>query len=221
MNRKAVSTIVAAIMIVTISIGLAGTALIWGGPLIKKRSEASVTDRIYNQFLQTNQNSLPKIIEDVANNRGTQSFTAGGDGIWILDPAEDSLEFTFTSKTANIATNTLTPVSITPGVQCTGTTPLHSPVPVTGILGPDSASVVCVSAVAEADFFTIKYKIWFRELNDNPANPTQGFKIDLEQDPTGLARSTSKTVKITFEDSTEQMVGSENLITKKIKILLI
>lgn len=223
MNKKAVSTIVAAVMIVTISLGLAGTAIIWGGPLIKKRQEASITERIYNQFLQSNQNSLPKIIEDVANNRGTMSFIVGADGAWILDPAEDSLEFTFVSKTSNVATNTPTPISITPGAQCTGTTPspLNSPVPATGLLGQDSSSVVCISAASDAEFFTIKYKIWFRELNDNPTSPMQGFRIDLEQDPAGVARSTGKTVKITFEDSTDQDVGLKNLITKKIKILLI
>ena len=220
MNEKAVSTIIAAVLIVTIALGLTATGFIWGKPLIQKRQEASISDKVYNQFLQTNQNSLPKMIEDVANNRGIRSFTVSADGVWVLNPTEDSIEFSFPSKTANIATDTQNPISLTPGVQCTGTSPPDSPSPSNGTLGQDSSSVVCVSATAQGEYFTIKYKVWFRELNDNPFSPTQGFKINLEQDA-GLLTSSSKTVKITFDDSTQQTVGSETLITKKIKILII
>lgn len=220
MNRKAVSTIIAAVMIVAIALGLTSTAYLWGRPLIEKRQEASVTEKVFNQFSQTNQNSLPKIIEDIANNRGVRSFTVGADGIWVLYPAEDSIEFTFTSKTANIATNTQNPISLTSGVQCTGTTPPNSPSPPNGTLGQDSSSVVCVAATSQGDIFTIKYKLWFRELDDNPFSPTQGFKIDLEQDA-GLATSSGRTIKMTFGESTQQTIGSQTLITKKIKILLI
>lgn len=222
MGRKGVSTVIAAAMIVTIAIGLTSTAYIWGAPLIQKRQEASITEKVYSQFLQANQNSLPRIIEDVANNRGVRSFTVSADGIWVLNPTENSIEFTFASKTANVATGTQTPISLTPGVQCTGTSPLppNSPSPSTGTLGPDSSSVVCVSATSQANFFAIKYKVWFRELQDNPFNPTQGFKIALEQDA-GLLTSSGKTVKITFDDSTQETQGSKTLITKKIKILLI
>ena len=117
MDRKGVSTIIAAVMIVAIALGLTATAYTWGVPLIQKRQEASTTERVYSQFVQTNQNSLPKIIEDVANNRGVKSFTIGADGVWVLNPTEESIEFTFTSKTANIATNTPNPISLTPGVN--------------------------------------------------------------------------------------------------------
>ncbi len=220
MSKKAVSTIIAAVLIVAIALGLTSTAYLWGKPLIEKRQEASVTEKVYNQFSQTNQNSLPKMIEDVANNRGVKTFTAGADGVWVLDTVEDSIEFTFASKTANIATNTENPISLTPGVQCTGSSPPNSPSPATGALGQDSSSVVCVTATSQADVFTIKYKIWFRELDDNPFSPTQSFKIDLEQD-VGLAKSSGRTVKITFGESTQQTIGSQTLITKKIKILLI
>ena len=136
----------------------------------------------------------------------------------MLNDAEDTIEFTFTSKTANIAAGTQSPISLTSGVQCTG--PSSSPSPPTGTLGQESSSVVCVSAVAQADLFTIKYKVWFRELNDNPFSPKQGFKIELEQD-TGLLTSSGKTIKITFGDSTQDISSGKTLITKKIKILLI
>lgn len=218
--KKGISEIIAAVMIVTITVGLTSTAYIWGGPLIQKRQEASTTERVFNGFSQTNENSLPKMIEDVANNRGTRTFTVGADGIWILNATEDSIEFSFPSKTSNVAVGTQNPTSLTSGVQCIGTSPPSSPSPSVGTTGQDSSSVVCVSATAGVNFYVIKYKVWFRELNDNPFSPTQGYMIDLEQDA-GLDTSSGKTVKITFGDSTSQVVLGKTLITKKIKILLI
>lgn len=227
--RKGISTVISAALVIAIALGLTSTAYIWGVPLIEKRQEASITEKVYSQFSQSNQNSLPKMIEDVANNRGVRTFTIGADGIWILNEDEDSIEFTFTSKTSNIAVGTENPVSLTRGVQCTGSPssvppqPQNSPSPLIGTIGQDSSSVVCVIAnrLADADLFEIKYKIWFRELNDNPFSPTRGFKIDLMQDPTGLDTSSSKTVKTSFDNSIEEVIGGKTLITKKIKILLI
>ncbi len=218
---KGVSTVLSAVIIVAIGLALTSAAYLWGVPLIQKRQEASTTDKIYSQFLQTNQNSLPKTIEDVANNRGIKTFTANSEGVWILDENEESIAFFFTTKTSNIAADTQNPISLSSGVQCTGTTPPDSPSPPNGTLGQDSASVVCVSATTLTDAFTIKYKIWFRELSDNPFSPTQRFKIDLEKDQGGLTTSTGKTVRITFGDSTQDIVSGQTLITKKVKILLI
>ncbi|MBI1978488.1 MAG: hypothetical protein HYS62_00310 [Candidatus Aenigmarchaeota archaeon] len=213
--KKGVSDIIAAVMIVAIAFGLTSTAYLWGVPLIQKRQEASLTEKIYGQFLQTNQNSLPKIIEDVANNRGVRSFTVSTDGTWELNEAEDWIEFTFTSKTSNIASGTVNPISLTPGVQCT-----PSPSPPTGTLGQDSSSVVCASAANLGNVFEIKYRVWFRELHDNPFSPKQTFDIDLEKDA-GLTSSSGRTVRMTFSESTQQAIGQQTLITKKIKILLI
>ncbi len=218
---KGISTVISAALIVAIALGLTSTAYIWGVPLIEKRQEASVTEKVYNLFSQTNHNSLPKMIEEVANNRGSKSFTINTDGIWVLNENEDSIEFNFTSKTSNIAVGTPNPISLTAGVQCTGTSPPSSPSPPTGTLGQDSASVVCVRATSLGDLFVITYKIWLRELNDNPFSPTQRFKIDLEKDA-GLVASSGKTVKITFGESTQSTPQpGQTLITKKIKILLI
>lgn len=220
MLRKGISTVISAALIVAIALGLTSTAYIWGTPLIQKRQEASITEKVFSQFSQTNQNSLPKMIESIANDRGVRTFTANADGGWNLNENEDSIEFSFSSKTANVATD-IGAISLTSGVQCTGTTPPNSPSPAVGTLGQDSSSVVCVTAKTQADYFVITYKIWFRELNDNPFSPTQGFKIDLIKDPTGLISSTGKTMKITFDSSAQEVVGGKTLITKKIKILLI
>ncbi|MBI2084285.1 MAG: hypothetical protein HYT70_01575 [Candidatus Aenigmarchaeota archaeon] len=213
---KGVTTIIAAIIIVAISVGLTSTAYIWGRPLIEKRQETTVTETVFSKFSPDNPSSLPKIIEDVANNRGVRTFTVNADGIWKLDEGEDSIAFTFTSKTSNIAIGTSNPISLTAGVQCA-----PKPSPANGTIGRDSSSVVCANATS-GDVFSITYKIYFRELYDNPLSPTaKGFKIDLLKDPTGLTVSSGRTVKIIFDDSQEQASGSVTLITKKIKILLI
>lgn len=214
--KKAVSEIITVVLIVTITLGLTSTAYLWGIPLIEKRQQATISERVFEQFNQKNSNSLPRIVEDIANNRGTASFVINADGAWVLNEGEDSIEFTFASKTSNIAP-TGNQISLTRGVQCT---PLPSPA--TGSQGFDSSSVVCVKSVLEGDVFAITYKIWFRELYDNPLSDTAtGFKIDLIKDPTGLSSSVSNTVKITFSESSTQTIGSRTLITKKIKILLI
>lgn len=219
---KGISTVISAALIIAIALGLTSTAYIWGTPLIEKRQEASITERVFNQFSQTNQNSLPKVIEDIANSRGVRSFTVNADGLWLLNENEDSIEFSFSSKTANVAADTQNSISLTPGVQCTGSSPSDSPSPPTGTLGQDSSSVVCVRAITSGDSFTITYKIWFRELSDNPFSPAQRFRIDLVKDPTGLTSSAGKIVKITFEDSSQTTPqAGQTLITKKIKILLI
>ncbi len=219
--NKGVSTIVAVVLIAAIGIGLTSTAYIWGTPLIEKRQEATITERVYKGLAQDNQNSLPGMIKDVANNRGMKTFNINTDGLWVLNEDEDSIEFQFSSKTANVAANTANPISLTSGVQCSGDTPKYSPVPATGILGQDNSAVTCVNAISTTELFTIRYKIWFRELVDNPVSPAQGFKIDLVKDPTGLSSSSGKTVRIIFDQSSEDVVGQKTLITKKIKILLI
>ncbi len=215
--NKAVSTIVSAVIIVAITIGLTGTALIWGKPLIEKRQEATSVERAFTKFSQNNPSSLPKLIEDVANNRGTNTFTVDSNGVWLLNENKDYIEYNFTSKTSNIAVGTANPVSLTSGVQCT-----PAPSPKNGTLGQDSASVVCASARSEGGVVHISYRIYFREIYDNPLSPTpNGFKIDLIRDPTGLLASSGNTVRISFDSSTEQTVSGVNLITKKIKILLV
>ena len=122
----------------------------------------------------------------------------------------------FNSKTANIAANTPLPISLTPGVQCA-----PFPSPSSGTLGQDSSSVVCASATNLGDVFEIKYKIWFRELHDNPFSPTQTFDIELDKG-TGLTQSTSRSIQISFGDSTQSSPQpGQTLITKKVKILII
>lgn len=215
--RKSQADIISAILILLIALSLTGTAYVWGYPLIQKRQASATVDRVYSYFNQENSNSLPAAIEYVANNNGEKTFSLDVGGIWQLNEAEDSLQFTFQSKVSNFALDTTYPISLTSGVSCK-----PEPSPKNGTLGLDKSSVICVRAGSYGDMINITYKVWFRELYTDPFSPTtKGFKIDLVKDPAGLLTSTSKTIKIIFSDTSQQQVDSKTLIITKIKILLI
>jgi hypothetical protein len=217
---KAQADIVSAVIIVVIALGLTSAGYLWGMPLIKKKQDAAIIERAFSYFNPNNVNSLPKTIEYIANVGGEKDFQIDLDGIWRLNETEtidgtsfSSLQFTFVSKASNVAPNTSYPISLTSGVQCiNGTSPKN------GTMGLDSPSVVCTQAFLKGDVIEINYKIWFRDLYENPfSSSSTGVKIILVQDPSGLSTSTGKTVKVSFMESKTE----GNLITKKIKILLI
>lgn len=212
---KAQTEIISSIIIVIIALGLMSAAYFWGYPLIQKRQDTAVADRVYSYFDQGNTNSLPNVIENVANNGGEKTFYVETNGIWILNPTENYIQFTYLSKVSKFATNTGYPISLTQGAQCT-------PNPTNGTLGVDKVSVVCVQASTIADQLNITYRVWFRELYENPySSTTKGYKIKLVKDDAGLLGSTEKSVKIIFSDTKQEIVGGKTLITKEIKILLI
>jgi hypothetical protein len=212
---KAQADIVSTVIIVIIALGLMSSAYIWGFPLIQKRQDTAVVDRTDTYFDQSNVNSLPNVIENVANSGGQKTFSMDTSGIWILNPDQNYIEFTFLSKVSRFAVDTQYPISLTPGAQCT-------PQPSNGTLGLDKSSVVCVQASTVGDRINITYRIWFRELYENPLSSTgKGYKIDLVKDDTGVLSSTKKDVTISFSNTGQQIVNGKTLITKEIKILLI
>ncbi len=215
--RKSQVDIISAILIVLIALSLTGTAYVWGYPLIQKRQASATADRVYSYFNQENSNSLPTVIEYVANNKGEKTISLDVSGLWQLNETENSIQFIFSSKVSNFALGTSYPISLTPSASCT-----PSPSPVNGTVGLDKPSVVCVRADRGGDMVTISYKIWFRELYTDPFSPTtKGFKVELVKDTAGLLTSTSKTVKIIFSDTSQQQTDGKTLIITKIKILLI
>lgn len=226
-NSKAQSDVVTAILIVVVALGLVGTAFTWGLPLIQKRQDTGVVERISSFFDQKNANSLPSRIEFVANNGGEQTFSLDADGGWILhacpsneipscNPSPDdiaknefnSIEFKFFSRVTNIASGAGF-VSLTPGASCP---------PSEGILGQDKSSVVCAKAEATGDGYTITYKTYFRELAE--AGSARGFKIDLTKHESSLYSSNGKSLKISRQGIEQVSSNGKTLIIPEIKILL-
>jgi len=153
---KAQSDIISALIIIIIAIGLVTTAYMWGLPLIQKRQDAAVAERVYNYFYQKNQNddSLSSKIEYVASNGGEDTFSLDINGIWIIKPDENSVSFTFFSRASNVGSSIWIP--LTSGATCP---------PSSGTIGVDRPSVVCTKADTLFDGYNITYKVWFRQLN--------------------------------------------------------
>jgi hypothetical protein len=202
---KAQADIVSAIIIVIIGMGLVYSAYSIGLPLIQKRQDTALAERVSNYFSQKNENSLPSKIEYIAKNRGEETFNLDVNGLWMLNPTENSISFTFFSRASNIGSTEWIP--LTTGASCP---------PSTGTVGIDKPSVVCARADTLANGYNITYKIWFRQLDESP---TSGYKINLIQHPSGSAASTGKSVRIFFDDVTTSSVGTQTLIITKIKIL--
>jgi len=214
---KAQTDIVSAVLIVAIALALVSSAYMWGIPLIEKRQDTALAERVDSSFNQENINSLPNTIEAIANSGGEKEFYIGANGLWMLNEAGNYIQFTFITKASKFATDTSYPISLTPGVDCTSASAPN------GTLGLDKASIICVNATRMGDKIQVTYRVWFRKLYEDPfATNPKGYEISLVKDLSGLLSSTEKTIVISF-DKTEPTTGpsGETLIKKKIKILLI
>jgi len=202
---KGVSEIISAVLVVLIAIALVAMAYTWGLPLIQKMQSRSVTERVAGYFDPNNPNSLQRKITTVANKGGYDTFKLDVDGIWIIETASNSIQFTFFSKATNLAA-TGDWVALLAGDNCVS--PSDS-----AYLGSNSF-VTCGRADPFGDGYNITYKIWFRELVD-PSNPNVRQKIELEV--TGPTTSTGKTIGISRGEIT---TTPEGLTITKVKILL-
>jgi len=223
---KAQADIISAVMIIIMAMSIASFAIIWGKPLIEKRQDMSLVERVYKSFDRDNSNSLTRKIEYVAKYGGEQTFSIDADGLWTFYPCADqgisacvctapacpsennSVQFSFLSKVSNVAVDR----GWIPGT-C-GSPP--------GLVGADTYSVICGKAetAVEGDF-KLTYKTWFRELDENPADPnTKGYKIILSA-PTGVTGSTGRSIRISRGTISPQTVGGKTLITTEIKIFLV
>ncbi len=213
--KKAQVDIVSAVLIVTIALGLASSAYIWGIPLIQKRQDTALSERVDTYFSQDNVNSLPNIIEAIANNGGEKNFKIDAKGVWVLDQDKNYIQFSFVTKASKFAMDTQYPISLTPGVACT------EPSISNGTLGLDKSSVVCVQANRMGDKINVTYRVWFRILYENPfAEIPKGYKISLVKNPSGLTSSATETIRISFYNTATETDG-KTLIRKEIQILLI
>jgi hypothetical protein len=202
---KAQADIISAIIIIIIAIGLVSSAYMWGLPMIQKKQDEALAERVSNYFNQNNENSLPSKIKFIADNGGEETFSLDVSGLWTLNTTENSISFTFFNKVSNIGSATW--ISLTSGASCP---------PSTGTVGIDKPSVVCARADTLADGYDITYKIWFRQLDESGG--TRGYKISLIQHPGGPAASTGNSVRI-FRGDVKTVTDVKTLIITEIKIL--
>lgn len=221
-RSKAISEILSVVLVTLIGISLVGTAYMYAVPLITKRQDESTTDRVYNYFDRGSSSSISRKFESVVKNGGQDIFISDVSGLWTLHeytdatPDNNSLEFETFSRVSTIAISTPSSgidwVSLTDGGSCP---------PERGIVGLDPAYVVCAKSTVLSDGYRLRYRIWFRELDD--ASGTRGYKINLVRDPSGDTSGTSGSVRIennrVYTCSPPQC--SKTLIITEVNILLV
>lgn len=205
---KSQVNIVSAIIIIILAIGLVATVYNWGFPLIQKRQDWSIVERVRSYFDQNNINSLPSKIEYIANNRGEDIFHSTVEGIWKLNENENFISFTFFSKVSDIAVDKGW-VPLTIGASCP---------PSPGFLGIHKGSVVCARADYHKDGYNITYRIWFRTLLESGKD--RGYKIKLVRHEASPISSVGKDVRITYSGISYETLNGKTITITNIKILL-
>ncbi|MCS7105940.1 MAG: hypothetical protein NZ942_01320 [Candidatus Aenigmarchaeota archaeon] len=158
---KGQADVITAVIIILLAASLTTSAFLWGMPLVQKRQEVAMVEKVASYFDRDNLNSLVKKIEYVAKNGGEETFNSEVDGIWQLYPYDyrgfpnNSLEFMFRSKVTNIAPN----LDWIPFK----TSSLISP----GYLGLDEVTVVLAKAESSDNAFIIRYRIWLRNITED------------------------------------------------------
>ena len=185
------------LLVALIIITLIGTVYTWGLPLIRKRQDTGVVERVRSFFDPNNPTSLERRIVFVASNKGEEYFSLDKEGIWILDTTENSISFTFFSRVSNFGVGEWISLS---GEDCENIRE--------GSLG-ERPFVVCARSDPVADGFNITYKIVFRDLVDEDGNT---YRIILS----GTSSAVSKKGIIRYVKTST----SQKLIETKIEILL-
>jgi len=227
---KAQADIISSVIIIIIAISLVSTVYMWGMPLIKKRQDATLSSRVRASFESTNFNSIQKKIEYIANNGGEDTFYLDVNGIWTVyscdsvdggdcscDPSaqglescateNNSIQFSFFSTVSSIADDV-------GWVSISTTDPKE-----VGVSGEDS-SLVWARSDSIGEGYKITYKVWFRELVQNP---TTSYKIDIippSSTPPGIKASTDKSIKISY-GGTRTLSNGKKLIITEVKLFII
>ncbi|MGC8812113.1 MAG: hypothetical protein ACP5O8_00800 [Candidatus Aenigmatarchaeota archaeon] len=213
MGFKAQADVITAVIIILLAAALTTSAYLWGMPLVQKRQEVAMVEKVSSYFDRENSNSLVKKIEYIAKNGGEETFTSEVNGIWELYPYDfsgvqnNSIEFMFRSKATNIAPDV--------GWVPFKTSSISSP----GYVGIDDQSVVFAKAESAPDnTFLIRYRIWFRRLESSDG---KSYEIRLyPRNPSNPNASTINTIRISREGIPQPDPSNNNLIITKIQILL-
>ena len=221
-SLKGQADIISAVIIISIAIGLVATAYTWGIPLIQKRQDAALSDRVFSYFNQNNENSVAKKIQSIANNGGEDTFTSDVNGFWILNPCTDagisgcSTNYNFENNSLEFAFFSLvSQYGLDQGwITLSSTDPCPSP---PASVGQDPY-VVCVRSDTYATGYNVTFKVQFRELDDS-AN-TRGFKIVLLPQISNLQSSSTKSIRISKGNQYSTVVNGKTLIITEVKILL-
>lgn len=209
---KGVSELISLVLIVTISLALVSTALLYAYPLIRKSQDRGNLEKVMSLFLPQASDSIVKKLEYISNFGGAESISLDVNGIWELrsysdnSPYNNSISFSFFSRVTNVNSNTL--ISLSPGDSCP---------PQRGIIGVHSPFVVCTSGSPIFDGFNITYVVFARNLTDGSRIYYVRF---ITSGGENLVRSTLRTIRVSRESIETKEEGGIKVIVVNLKISL-
>jgi len=206
--KKGVSEVISVVMIVTISLALISTILLYAYPMIRKNQDRVSLEKVMAFFAPEASGSFIKKLEYISNFGGAEGINLDVDGIWEIrsykdnSPFNNSISFSFFSRTTNVRSNQL--ISLTPGETCP---------PTNGIIGKDSPFVVCVSGSPVFDGFNITYIVFARNLtSDTQVLTTQIYSTQ------NIVRSNLKKIRVSREGFYTTQEGGKIIQIVKLKI---
>jgi len=200
---RAQTQVVSVILIITIAMAAIASILPWSMSMIQKRKDAKAVDDAFNFFVL-----LDKKIRNIAQTGGEEVLELKIPGKFTVYPASiigehnNSINFVFTSKVANIA----------PGQWICLSTNCNE----TATLGEDPYGVILGKAEKQNDYMTIEYKLWYRQLLDREKN--HFFKIILNTTGNDIKSSTFGYLRI--QKLRSYTIPAQSLTITEINIII-
>ncbi len=197
------ANVLSVLIIILIATAALATVLPWTYNMVQKKKDLKTVDDVYN-FFQT----LDASIRNIAQNGGEESLQLKVSGKMEVFPDSafseynNSIIFTTESKVSLIAEGDWIPLN-TPNMNKTAT------------LGVDSPSVIFGKAEKSGDKITIRYKLWYRELNDTSGRL---YKIVLNTSNNNIISTTTGFTRVQRIGSMD--VTGKSLTITKINIIL-
>lgn len=194
--------VVSLLIIILLAMGAIGLVYPWTYGMIQKKKDMKSLDDVYNFF-----KNLDETIRNIAKNGGEESLRLEIPGELHVYPTSiaqlnNSIVFTFRGLVSNIAEGGWIPLN-TPNMNETAT------------LGIDPPSVIFGMANKTDNEIEIRYRLWYRELEDLSGN---GYKIVLNTSDGNEKRTTTGFMRIQRLGSTR--IPSETLTITEINIIL-
>jgi hypothetical protein len=195
--------VVSLIIIILLILGAIAFVYPWANSMIQKKKDTKNIDDVYNFF-----KSLDETIRTIAKNGGEESLSLEVPGQLYVYPASvpplnNSIVFAFRGLVSNVAEGGWIPLN-TPNMNETAT------------LGIDPPSVIFGMANETNKEIEIKYRLWYRELDDLSSN---GYKIVLNTSD-GNIKSTNTGFMRIQRLGTVRITGGKTLTITEINIIL-
>lgn len=185
-DRLGQSQVVTAVLLGGILVIGVSSMYTWGVPLLEKNQDANTLEDTLSSF-----ETLGSEIESTARRGGSSQLTFNvNDGVLRVNPANNSLEYSITTRAAYVSTSgwvALNDNNMRGLVE--GDYPDQY-----GVQGQDTPGIIVARARDTPDGYRTTYKLKFREMRD--VDSEVSYQVDLQED--GNLDATGGTKKIVF-----------------------